>query len=195
MFGKMYKKNATKSTRVHPWSKNLILHIILNLIEIKMKTNFFRWADGSRILEIVFQSHLVSVCLVRISKKKGKVICNHKSSSSTVSWGMISRSSTSCLLESKKKFNSRTRVRFLSRSFCLKIVMVLDGNFHTFPYTRRAQCKMMALILLNPNWHELRKQEKCSSLAPPRSIFYKTQWAWQGVKLTQLMSFFTSKKV
>ena len=93
---------------------------------------FFRWADGSRILETVFQSHLVSVCLVRISKKKGKVICNHKSSSSTVSWGMISRSSTSCLLESKKKFNSRTRVRFLSRSFCLKIVIVLDGNFHTF---------------------------------------------------------------
>ena len=27
----------------------------------------------------------------------------------------------------------------------------------------------------NPNWHELRKQEKCSSLAPPRSKFYKTQ--------------------
>ena len=129
----MYKINATK-------------YIILNLIEIKMKTNFFRWADGSRILEIVFQSHLVSVCLVRISKKKG--ICNHKSSSSTVSWGMISRSSTSCLLESKKKFNSRTRVRFLSRSFCLKIVIVLDGNFHTFSYTRKAQCKMMALILL-----------------------------------------------
>ena len=48
---------------------------------------------------------------------------------------------------------------------------------------------------LNPNWHELRKQEKCSSLAPPRSKFYKTQWAWQGVKLTRLMSIFTSKKV
>ena len=28
---------------------------------------------------------------------------------------------------------------------------------------------------LNPNCHELRKQEKCSSLAPPRSIFYKNQ--------------------
>ena len=27
-----------------------------------------------------------------------------------------------------------------------------------------------------PNWHELLKQEKCSSLAPPRNIFYKTQW-------------------
>ena len=47
----------------------------------------------------------------------------------------------------------------------------------------------------NPNWHELRKQEKCSSLVPPRSKFYKTQWAWQGVKLTRLMSIFTSKKV
>ena len=48
---------------------------------------------------------------------------------------------------------------------------------------------------LNPNWHELWKQEKCSTLAPPRGIFYKTQWAWQGVKLTRLMSIFTSKKV
>ena len=27
----------------------------------------------------------------------------------------------------------------------------------------------------NPNWHELRKQEKSSSLEPPRSKFYKTQ--------------------
>ena len=43
--------------------------------------------------------------------------------------------------------------------------------------------------------HELRKQEKCSSIAPPRNKFYKTQWPWQGVKLTQLMSIFTSKKV
>ena len=31
------------------------------------------------------------------------------------------------------------------------------------------------LLLLNPNWHELRKQEKCLSLAPPRRNFYKTQ--------------------
>ena len=44
---------------------------------------------------------------------------------------------------------------------------------------------------INPNWHELREQEKCSSFAPPRSTFYKTQWAWQGVKLTRLMSIFT----
>ena len=48
------------------------------------------------------------------------------------------------------------------------------------------------LLLLNPHWHELWKQEKCSSLAPHRGIFLKTQWAWQGVKLTRLMSIFTS---
>ena len=48
---------------------------------------------------------------------------------------------------------------------------------------------------INPNWHELRKQEKFSSLATPRSIFYKTEWAWQGIKLTRLMSIFTSEKV
>ena len=37
-----------------------------------------------------------------------------------------------------------------------------------------------------PNWHELWKQEK-------GIIFYKTQWAWQSVKLTQLMSIFSFK--
>ena len=37
--------------------------------------------------------------------------------------------------------------------------------------------------------------KKNSSLEPPRSKFYKIQWAWQGVKLTRLMSIFTSKKV
>ena len=30
---------------------------------------------------------------------------------------------------------------------------------------------------------------------PPRSKFYKTQWAWQGVKLPRLISIFTSKNV
>ena len=49
--------------------------------------------------------------------------------------------------------------------------------------------------IFNPYWHELWKQEKCSSLAPPRGISNKTQLACQGVKLTQLMSIFTSKKV
>ena len=49
--------------------------------------------------------------------------------------------------------------------------------------------------ILNPSWHELWKQEKCLSLEPPRGIFYKAQWAKQGVKLTRLMSIVTSKKV
>ena len=53
----------------------------------------------------------------------------------------------------------------------------------------------LAFWRINPNWHELRKQEKCSSLVPPRSRSYKTQWAWLGVKSTQLMSIFTSKNV
>ena len=30
---------------------------------------------------------------------------------------------------------------------------------------------------------------------PPRSKFYKTQWAWQSVKLSRLISIFTSKNV
>ena len=55
--------------------------------------------------------------------------------------------------------------------------------------------RMLLGSSLNPDWHELWKQEKCLFLEPPRGIFYKTQWAWQDVKLTQLMSIFTSKKV
>ena len=45
-------------------------------------------------------------------------------------------------------------------------------------------------LLFNPNWHEIRKQEICSSSAPLKSKFYKTQWAWQGVKLTWFMAIF-----
>ena len=45
----------------------------------------------------------------------------------------------------------------------------------------------LKIALLNPHWHELWQQEKCSSLAPPWCIFYKTEGAWQGVKLTLLM--------
>ena len=35
--------------------------------------------------------------------------------------------------------------------------------------------KPLLFSIFNPNWHQLRKQEKCSPLAPPRSKFYKTQ--------------------
>ena len=35
-------------------------------------------------------------------------------------------------------------------------------------------------------------KKKCSSLDPRRNKFYKTQWAWQGVRLTQLISIFAS---
>ena len=39
------------------------------------------------------------------------------------------------------------------------------------------------IIFLNPVWHDVGKQEKCLSLDPPRGNFYKTQRAWQGVKI------------
>ena len=48
-------------------------------------------------------------------------------------------------------------------------------------------------LILNSYWYEPWKQERCSFLVPPRCIFYKPHWAWQGVKLTRLMSIFTSK--
>ena len=65
----------------------------------------------------------------------------------------------------------------------------------TFVFSFSQTTLVLYLVLLNHHWHELGKQEKCSSLELPRGIFYKTQWAWQGVKLTKLMSIFTSKKV
>ena len=55
--------------------------------------------------------------------------------------------------------------------------------------------RILATGIFNPNWHELWKQDKWSSLVPPRGIFFKTHWAWQGAKLTRLMSVFTSKIV
>ena len=41
-------------------------------------------------------------------------------------------------------------------------------------------------MTLNPVWHDVGKQEKCSSLEPPRDNFYKTQWAGQGVKINPI---------
>ena len=68
----------------------------------------------------------------------------------------------------------------------------LGKNHPKVPY-----CKEIRKIsgLFNPNWHELWKQEKCSSLATPWNMFYMIQWAWQGVKLTWKMSIFTAKEV
>ena len=45
---------------------------------------------------------------------------------------------------------------------------VIAGDAQAWPF------KSTGFFFLNPNWHELCKQEKCSSLAPPRGIFYKT---------------------
>ena len=45
---------------------------------------------------------------------------------------------------------------------------------------------MKKVCSLNPNWHELWKQEKCSYLAQPRGTFYKTQWASKCVKLNPI---------
>ena len=45
-------------------------------------------------------------------------------------------------------------------------------------------CWRKRATAFNPVWHDVGKQEKCSSLEPPRGNFYKTQWAGQGVKIT-----------
>ena len=70
--------------------------------------------------------------------------------------------------------------------------------FFLFFFNNFGLCIIMYIfisIYLNPHWHELWKQEKCSSLAPPRGTFLKNKWAWLGAKSTQLMSIFTPKKV
>ena len=44
-----------------------------------------------------------------------------------------------------------------------------------FPNVHLSSVILTLFQYLEPNWHELRKQEKCSSLASPRNKFYKTQ--------------------
>ena len=80
-------------------------------------------------------------------------------------------------------------------SFCIVIVQFLP-HIYWQSQDRQAWRYSLRWIIsaINPNWHELWKQEKRSFLAPPRRTFYNTQWAWQGVKITRLMSIFTSKK-
>ena len=82
-----------------------------------------------------------------------------------------------------------SKLHFLHHSSCV-FLLVLFSFLVLYELIGR-----LKMYQLNPNWHEIRKHEKCSSLAPPRSKFYKTQWAWHGVKLTRLMLIFTSKKV
>ena len=122
------------------------------------------------------------------------------------------------------KWGAHNKVLFISRTLYLRGFIIQEGLrwcfffvgkfflacFQTILENKQVFTTLAVLILIfrgcspkcatdkwpfNPNWHELRNQEKCSSLATPRSKFNKTQWAWQGVKLTQLMLIFTSKKV
>ena len=66
-----------------------------------------------------------------------------------------------------------------------------EGNFYK-EYTKvwciKSKSNLICQVTLNPNWHELWKQEKCSYLTPHRS---KTQC----VKLSQFISIFTSKNI
>ena len=77
--------------------------------------------------------------------------------------------------------------RYLSDS----ILKILSGIAFVFPsdgwWHIEESHSNKSEKLFNLYWHELWNQEKCSSLVPPRSIFY--------VKLAWLISIFTSKKV
>ena len=43
---------------------------------------------------------------------------------------------------------------------------------------------------LNPNWHELRQQEKWSSLAPPNKTFMLTIFEYRGFIFTYLLKMY-----
>ena len=51
----------------------------------------------------------------------------------------------------------------------------IDLNFIRHKITEDLKTHLKVSYVLKPNWHELCKQEKGSSLAPPRGMFYKTQ--------------------
>ena len=74
-----------------------------------------------------------------------------------------------CMSEINRYFGYR-RVNFLVHRIQPPIPKLRILNFHDF--------MIFMIVFVNPHWHELWKQEKCSSLAPHRRIFYKTQWAW-----------------
>ena len=57
----------------------------------------------------------------------------------------------------------------LCRQVGMLIAIAYVSNYRSMSDLK---CKQ---IHLNPHWHELWKQEKCSSLAPPRDILYKTR--------------------
>ena len=69
------------------------------------------------------------------------------------------------------------------KASCLKRLMNLTaiksrGRTQNSRLTIKSpQCSIIGfhtyVTLVNPNWHELRKQEKFSSLAPPRGIFIR----------------------
>ena len=71
------------------------------------------------------------------------------------------------------KWDKKHRFEFTS----LKIT----SNFVNHQLKEQMWFSMPVYWCINHNWHELRKEEICSSSAPLRSKFYKTQWAWQGV--------------
>ena len=96
-------------------------------------------------------------------------------------WLMICKKNTFSHLLNKSKMQSKLISRTRSQVSTLRVYQ---------------KCLGMILIMnLYPVWHDVGKQEKGSSLEPPRGNFYKAQWAVQGVKITQLMSIFTPKKV
>ena len=76
-----------------------------------------------------------------------------------------------CMSEINRYFGYR-RVNYLVHRIQPPIPKLRILNFHDFLF------KTNQIVFVNPHWHELWKKEKCSSLAPHRGTFYKTQWAW-----------------
>ena len=99
-------------------------------------------------------------------------------------------------LFSKVKSRVRQRLPYLLH---IKAIMNIKTFFMCFKkWSLIKQVQEFATIVLhtfNPVWHEVWKQEKCSSLEFPRGNFYKTWWAEEGVKIIRLMSIVISNDV
>ena len=83
------------------------------------------------------------------------------------------------------------------QSLGMSIIQMEEILAITFPRDGcllRSNLQAIANHAFNPHWHELWSQE-IYSLASPRGLFYKSQWAWQGVKLTRLGKFSPSQSL
>ena len=97
-------------------------------------------------------------------------------------WDLVGTSLLCCLSADKhawrqKKCNENCFIYEIFCQLCANILQSKGGRERKMLLSNfrwHDDKKPVQFSWLSPNWHELWKQEKCLSLAPPRGIFYKT---------------------